>query len=246
MPWCPVCKCEYKKGIEKCADCKVDLVESLEAENPEEKEEAIEFANAMVFTEALEEASIEAGDKEEDGDTEAEKEADAELVKFNIPKKVNVYQDSREKSSENRNSAYILLGVGIIGSVILILICLDIIPVYTSLTSKIITAGVMGSLFVLFIVMGIVSLKNAKKFDKQAALEGDLTKGILDYCEEKCSKDAIDEALNDEEWEELSEELKYFKRIEYIKAVITRQFMNLEEEYLDHICDRVYEMFYEG
>ena len=30
MPWCPVCKNEYVKGIAKCADCDVDLVESLE------------------------------------------------------------------------------------------------------------------------------------------------------------------------------------------------------------------------
>lgn len=30
MPWCPVCKNEYVKGYTRCADCDVDLVESLE------------------------------------------------------------------------------------------------------------------------------------------------------------------------------------------------------------------------
>lgn len=30
MPWCPNCKCEYRKGITLCADCKVELVDSLE------------------------------------------------------------------------------------------------------------------------------------------------------------------------------------------------------------------------
>ena len=30
MAWCPVCKCEYKQGISKCADCKVELVDVLE------------------------------------------------------------------------------------------------------------------------------------------------------------------------------------------------------------------------
>lgn len=29
MPWCPVCKNEYKEGYTICADCKVPLVESL-------------------------------------------------------------------------------------------------------------------------------------------------------------------------------------------------------------------------
>lgn len=30
MPWCPICKTEYREGIETCADCKCDLVETLE------------------------------------------------------------------------------------------------------------------------------------------------------------------------------------------------------------------------
>lgn len=30
MPWCPNCKCEYRKGITLCADCNVELVDSLE------------------------------------------------------------------------------------------------------------------------------------------------------------------------------------------------------------------------
>ena len=30
MAWCPICKCEYKEGITKCADCNVELVDVLE------------------------------------------------------------------------------------------------------------------------------------------------------------------------------------------------------------------------
>ena len=29
MPWCPICKNEYREGIKKCADCGADLVDSL-------------------------------------------------------------------------------------------------------------------------------------------------------------------------------------------------------------------------
>ena len=32
MPWCPVCKNEYKEGIKICADCKVKLVAELSSE----------------------------------------------------------------------------------------------------------------------------------------------------------------------------------------------------------------------
>ena len=37
MPWCPKCKCEYREGITTCVDCKVDLVEDLQAVKEEEK-----------------------------------------------------------------------------------------------------------------------------------------------------------------------------------------------------------------
>lgn len=40
MPWCPVCKNEYKEGISRCADCSVDLVEQLTEET-----KAIYFGN---------------------------------------------------------------------------------------------------------------------------------------------------------------------------------------------------------
>ncbi|GKX31304.1 hypothetical protein SH1V18_37840 [Vallitalea longa] len=30
MPWCPKCKCEYEEGVKLCADCKVELVDSLD------------------------------------------------------------------------------------------------------------------------------------------------------------------------------------------------------------------------
>ncbi len=30
--FCPVCKAEYREGFTRCADCDVDLVEALEAE----------------------------------------------------------------------------------------------------------------------------------------------------------------------------------------------------------------------
>ena len=30
MPWCPVCKNEYREGYTHCNDCDVDLVDSLE------------------------------------------------------------------------------------------------------------------------------------------------------------------------------------------------------------------------
>ncbi len=230
MAWCPVCKCEYKDGIKKCADCNVDLVDSLEALE-EESIEKMDFSEMANVFETLDEEELEESEDEEN------------LVIRT--KKAGVYQDSAQLSSENKSSAYVLLGVGIVGIIVLILIMLDIIPIYFSLTSKIITSSVMGTLFIVFIVMGILSLKNAKKFEELAVTEGDLSKEIISYCLTNFFAETIDKSLFDEEWENSPEEVKYFKRIEYIRSLIMKQFMNLDDEYVDHMCDEVYTKLYE-
>ena len=94
--------------------------------------------------------------------------------KIKQQKNPTVYRNSKELAGENKSSAYILLPVGTLGIIALVLIWFDVIPLYSGLTSKIITSVVMGSLFVVFIVMGVLSLKNAKKLDAEAAKEGDI------------------------------------------------------------------------
>lgn len=235
MAWCPVCKCEYKAGITKCAECKVELVDSLENEQED-----------TIFLQS------EDGNDAEGMDALAENEnihfidREAQMAAVKIAKKsTSGYRNSEEMSIENKSSAYILLPVGTLGIIALVLIWLDIIPLYSSVTSKIIVSTVMGALFIVFVVMGILSLKNAKMFKEKASKEGDLSKEILNYFSENLSADELDKKIADSEWETLSEEERYFKRIDCIRECITKQFMNLEENYVDYMCDEVYNKFYE-
>lgn len=39
MPFCPACQAEYAPGVERCHDCEIDLVESLEAPPEAEAQE---------------------------------------------------------------------------------------------------------------------------------------------------------------------------------------------------------------
>ena len=55
----------------------------------------------------------------------------------------------------------------------------------------------------------------------------------------------MDERIKDDQWDELPEEERYFKRIECIKECIINQFMNLDENYIDYMCDEIYTKFYE-
>ena len=241
MAFCPVCKCEYKDGIEKCADCKVLLVESLETVyepivEPDLDKESVEELLKIVPEDVFKNKNLNFIDREDD------------IVPVKVSKaskKGGVYRNNKELFLENKSSAYMLLTVGIIGIIVLALICTDVIKIYFSLTSKIISGAVMGSLFVTFLVMGIITLKNAKKYGEKAKEEGDLTTKILDYCADNLTPMTVDRACKDEEWDALPEEMKYFKRIDFIKDFITGHFLNLEEDYVSFLADEMYTTFYD-
>ena len=63
MPWCPVCKEEYKEGITTCPECKCELVASLEDANAADYQDLINFSEgnlAQKFTEYLQYSKISA------------------------------------------------------------------------------------------------------------------------------------------------------------------------------------------
>lgn len=217
MAWCPECKCEYVEGITKCADCGCDLVESLQ--DPEESAQEAETSDESFLDEEGEE-------KEELKKTQ----------------KHSVYVNNAEKAEENRTSAYTLLIVGGIGFVSVILFFADVISIPMAVFSKYLVSGVMGVVFLLFFVMGIVSLRNFKIFRKRAAKENNLTQEIRKWCFQNLTREQIDGEIN---FEDTQEELKYFQRFEYVKNVVARQFVNLDESYLERLVEEMYEELFE-
>lgn len=220
MAWCPECKCEYVEGITVCADCGCDLV----AELPEEK----------VKRETLTDIPEEFNDLLSDFEYDEEEERPTYQYR---------YMNNEEKAEDSRTSAYALLGVGSLGFVIVILFFLGIIDMNMSITGKYMVTGVMGVLFVLFIIMGIVSLKNSRVLTKKAYKENNLTIEIKKWCITYMDMDSMDRELG---LSDQTEELKYFQRIDYMKRMISRQFMNLDEAYLDRLIEEVYPEIFES
>lgn len=155
---------------------------------------------------------------------------------------VGVYQNSEEKSKDFRSSAIVLIGVGGVGLLACILFLLDVFPLYFSAPSKYMTIGVMGSLFLLFLVMGFLSLQSSKKLEKEAESENMLTAELKKWCFENLTKEAVDAALLSENG---TEEELYFKRTSYIQDKITGKFVNLEENYLDNFIEEIYPQIFE-
>ncbi len=231
MPWCPVCKNEYREGIKLCAECKVELVERLEDEKKSDElseQEKIARVRAML-------AEEQGGQDEED----------------EIPEKVPVYhayQNSASKAEDNRTSAYTLLFVVIVGFILVLLIFVGVIPLYqNATTTKYLMCGVMGAMFILFIVFGSVSMRNSKILFIKAKSEDSLLSELTKWCERNLNAEQIDAGLfDDTTGQTIAEEQKYFKRSDRMKTIISDNFMNLDEAFLEHFVDEYYQELFEN
>lgn len=224
MPWCPVCKNEYREGIERCAECKVELVDHLEDEKEQnvdlERQKQLEQMHAML-----------AARQEED-------------IPEEKPVVYHVYQNSAAKAEDNRTSAYTLLFVGILGFILVLLVFVGVIPFYRNNdTGKYLVCGVMGAMFVLFIVFGIVSMRNSKILLIKAKSENSLLSEMTKWCKENLSIEQIDAGLFEEA---TAEEQKYFRRTDKMKTIIGDKFMNLDEALLEHFVDEYYQELFEN
>lgn len=158
------------------------------------------------------------------------------------------YQSSAEKAEDHRSSAYTLLGVGGIGFAAVVLVFFDVIPFYRGAgISRYLVCGVMGAMFILFIVFGVVSMRDSKLLYVKAKSESSLVAEITGWCARNLDAAVIDSLLVSEEEtiDELSDEERYYRRTEKMKALIVDKFMNLDEAFVEDFVDGYYQELYE-
>lgn len=155
-----------------------------------------------------------------------------------------VYQDKKAKAEDFKSSAYTLLLVGIIGIAALVLLELGVFGFRLASPQKYMTYGVMGALFVIFIVMGMMSLRSAKQYVVQAAAEDELTKRVKIWAQETLTAKSIMEAVYFEE--DTPDEEKYFKYFEYLKAAVIQEFGTMNNSYLEAVCEELYADLFEN
>lgn len=243
MPWCPKCKSEYREGFSICADCGSELVDQEQFARLEAGREERGLASAETAYTA--EAD---GDGPEAAQSLAGRDRAME-PKGQVKRSGGLYQDNAQRASENRSSAWVLMVVGGLGIVVLVLGIAGVIPLHFS--NAYLFYGVMAAVFILFVVAGIVSMKNALIFEKRAESENTVKAALLEWCRQNLRAEELDRQIrtksveDDLFAEEASQEILYFKRFEAIKARLNHQFLNLDQGFLEKLIDdTVYEMVY--
>lgn len=243
MPWCPKCKTEYREGFRVCADCGSELVAEQPLEERRTSQDAEMTGVDIPGVESGRSFGGEAVREDVDADGTGDFGPDSPELEDAKPHRAGGgYRDSSERASENRSSAWILLIVGILGLIAVVLGAADVLPIHMG--NSYLFYGVMGAIFILFVVSGVVSMKNAKFFDRKAESENTLRSTLVDWCRQNLDAGEIDSRVGSQE---VSEEILYFRRFAYIKEKMNHQFVNLDQEFLDRfIDDYVYESVFEG
>ena len=195
-------------------------------------------------------------DEEKEAFKESVKQAVLESERRNSNvKPVLPYENNALKAEDNKSSAYLLLFFGIVGMIIVVLGIAGILPFHLSGAGKYMTYGVMSALFILFIVMGMISMKSYSVFKKKAEKENSLRDTMEKWCKENLKAEDMDAEIFKEnsntddsiidEACEFTEEMKYFKRTSFMKEKISEKFMNLDEAFLDNFIDEIYAVIYE-
>ena len=154
------------------------------------------------------------------------------------------FVDSAERAEENRSSAWTLTLVGGIGLIVLVLNLLNVIhlPIYGF--SKYMVSGLMGALFIIFIIAGIISIKKTKTYSNAASVEKDNKAKIIEWCKENEIASKIDMAIENQ-FPDLPEEEVYFKRYEGLKFFVVKNFESMSLPFLEHVIDEIYDSLFE-
>ncbi len=173
MPWCPVCKNEYREGITHCPDCDVDLVDELSEEETLQEEEEVPLL------------------------TDEEK-ADI-LARRAAASRMSTYTSAREKHSETSSSAWTFLLVGGVGFLIVTLALLGVIPLPLNTFSL----AVMEVMFIVFLIIAALSFKNAMKLLDDISREDSLDETVHAWMKENLTMEELTADIDAETSEEM-------------------------------------------
>ena len=177
-------------------------------------------------------------DNEDNEGNEDNKDNKDNISQDNATVTVNLYENSEEKYKDNISSAITFFICGFAGLVVLVLNFLGIIKLVSKNSPTfIIINTVLGLLFVLFIGIGIWTLKYSKTIKKTAKDENDSIKKTIDWLEDNITIEDIEASYDNN----IPEEMKYFSRVDFVKNAISNEFSKFDYSLIETIAERYVE-----
>lgn len=173
--------------------------------------------------------------------SEASTDFNEELSDFS-ENKVHSFVRLSDKYDDIMSSSYTLILVGIVGIIFMILVWMKIIPLPISSETSWLFNSVMGGVFIIFIIAGIVSFMHAKQVRIEADAEDKLIEELLSWADENIHAEDIDEDLDTTQ----PMELLYFNRADKIKDLLMHQFENADEALIYEYTEQIYQKLYES
>ena len=223
--WCPNCKNEYVPGVTHCADCGVDLVETLEECAVESELPETEAKLPGMDMESSASGDNETGMPEELFSGEPGGTAQA-----------HAYISGKTKTEDMKSTAYTFTFVGALGLVLLALFAAGVLPIRMAGYLKVMMCLVMGTMFVIFLVIGLRSFAQIKACKAAADREETLLSEILHWFGENFDQTSLDEGLDTSQ----PEETLYFARYEVMRRNILAKYPDIDESLLDHVIETLY------
>ena len=153
----------------------------------------------------------------------------------------SVYQNKHDKAEEYKSSAGALMIVGVLGLALIIVNELGLLPIALNF-NKPLVYGVMGTVFVFFIIFSFVSMSQYKKALQHAEEEDQLVNKIKEFMKSQGFKDQILAEVKNAG--NLSEENLYFVRTAMMKRTLMEQFSEAEEVLIDKMVDDYYDEWF--
>ncbi|MBP8968936.1 MAG: hypothetical protein KBG42_06600 [Lachnospiraceae bacterium] len=166
-------------------------------------------------------------------DTEEDEES-----RFRAP-----YVKNNDRASDYKSTGLLLTIFGSIGILFVLLTVTGIVPEF--LGNPYLSYGVLFAVFVLFFVMGIISIRSAGIFEMKAKSDHTLEKRILDFVGNELNSSDVDKQADISDSDD--PEVLYFKRTDCLKKIISKKFVNIDPDFLDNLIDEeLYDRIFEG
>lgn len=196
--------------------------------------------NTNTYTEADESNKQEDTQKDDYSEVRSEYEEDAEILS-DLTTGLN-YEQAKEKYQENLSTAIAFFVFGIAGIAVLVLNGVGVLKFFSIKNeSGIVMTVALGVMFIIFTVIGILSFRAAGKYKKNAKTETDNSAKIMAWLEENVTAEAVDGSFDASE---ISEEMKFFERSDYIKSAISAQFDGLSDEFTENLAEQYIEKIF--